>query len=141
MTGCVDIEPLTSVLDAGERGYDLVVIDVARWLEPATELALARSHRTVLVTSATVRGASAAARLSETLGDRCASLGLVTRHHPGGVSAESVTSACGLPCLGAVPHVPSLARRCESGEGPALRGNYARAVRRVVAQLSNGVPR
>lgn len=136
-SGRVEAEPLTSVLDAGERGFDLVVLDVARWLDPATELALARSHRTVLVTSATVRGVSAAAGLTEVLGDRCASLGLVTRRHPGGVSPESVVESIELPALGDLPHVPALARRCESGEGPALRGSYARAVRRILPQFGD----
>ena len=140
-SGRVDVEPLASVLDAGERGFDLVVLDVARWLEPATELALARSHRTVLVTSATVRGVSAAARLTEVLRDRCASLGLVTRRHPGGVSSDSVAASLDLPTLGDLPHVPSLARRCESGDGPALRGAYARAVRRVVPQFTDAIGR
>lgn len=133
--GRVDIEPLTSVIDAGERGFDLVVLDVARWLDPATELALARSHRTALVTSTTVRGVSAATRLGAVLADRCTSLGLITRRHPGGISPESVGASIDLPTLGDLPHVPALARRCESGEGPALRGNYARAVRRIVPHI------
>lgn len=136
-SGRIDVEPLTSVLDGGERGFDLVILDVARWLDPATELALARSHHTVLVTAATVRGVSATARLREVLGDRCTSLGLVTRRHPGGVSPASVTASLGLPSLGELPHAPSLARRCESGEGPAPRGSYARAVRRVLPRLDD----
>lgn len=134
--GRIEPDALSSVLDAGERGFDLVILDVARWLDAATELALARSHRTALVTAATVRGVAATARLTEGLADRSASLGLVVRRHPGGVSPDSVSASLDAPVLGDLPHVPSLARRCESGEGPGLRGGYARAVRRTLPWIA-----
>lgn len=134
--GRVDADPLASVLDAGERGFDLMVLDVPRWLDPATELALSRAHRTALVTSASVRGVAAAVRMGGVLGDRCAHLGVLTRRHPRGVAPEAAASAILLPSLGHLPHAPDVARRCEAGEGPALRGAYARAVRRVADDLA-----
>lgn len=132
----VTSEALSSVIDAGERGFDLTVLDVPRTMDASTELALARARRTVLVASSTVRGVSAAARMGELFDDRCASLGVLVRRDPRGVASASVAELLSAPVLGELPYSSSMARRCDAGEGPALRDAYARSVRRLAAGIT-----
>ncbi len=63
-TSTVPADVVGSVVDAGVRGYDLVVVDAPRSLGPMTELVLARADRTLLVSVNHVRATSAAARLA-----------------------------------------------------------------------------
>ncbi len=132
-------DPVASVLDAGERGFDLVIVDLPRTVDDVTELVLGRARRTVLVASAHVRGVAAASRLGAVLRDRCASLGVVVRRDQRGVSSGSVSAVLADEVLGELPYSSALVRRCDAGEGPALRDAYGRAVRRLLPMLV-GVP-
>lgn len=123
---------VASVLDAGERAFDVVVLDLPRSIDDVTDLALSRAQLTVLVTAACVRGVSAAARIGAVLRERSSSLGVVVRRQPRGVSTEAVASVLADPILGEVPFSSSLARRCDAGQGPSLRDGHARAVRRLL---------
>lgn len=125
-------DAVASVLDAGERAFDIVALDLPRSLDDVTDLALSRAQRTVLVTASCVRGVAAAARIGAVLRERCSSLGVVVRRQPRGVSTEAVASVLVDPILGEVPYSSSLARRCDAGEGPSLRDSHARAVRRLL---------
>ena len=89
--------------------------------------------------SAHVRGVAAASRLGAVLRDRCASLGVVVRRDQRGVSSGSVSAVLADEVLGELPYSSALVRRCDSGEGPALRDAYGRAVRRLLPMLV-GVP-
>ena len=126
-TSSVPAEVVGSVLDAGVRGYDLVIIDVPRSLGPVTELVLARSGRTLLVSVNHVRATAAAARLAGELESRCASLGLVLRSAPKGVSDDAVLAALALPVVARLPYSVGLAARSDEGERPSLRDGYGRA--------------
>lgn len=137
----VSNDPLAAVLDAGERGFDLVVIDVPRTLDEQTELALGRARRTLLVTPARVRGVAAAARLTPLLQQRTSSFGLVVRQVPRGVSATAVRSALEAPVMGELPYCASVVARCDAGEGPSLRDAYGRAVRRLLPRALDGLAR
>lgn len=125
-------DAVSSVLDAGERAFDLVVLDLPRSLDDVTDLALGRAQQALLVTAACVRGVAASARMGTALRDRTASLGVVVRRQPRGVSTEAVASVLSDPIVGEVPYASGLARRCDAGEGPSLRDSHARAVRRLL---------
>jgi len=131
-------EPLASVLDAGERGFDVVVLDVPRTLDDVTELALGRARRTVLVTSASVRGVAAASRLTDVLRERSAAVSVVVRREQRGVSTQAVGGVLD-GVVGEVPFVPAIAARSDSGEGPSLRDAYGRAVRKLMPALLDGM--
>lgn len=120
-------ESLTAVLDAGERGFDLVLVDLPRQLDQAGEIALARSNEALLVCTNRVRSAAAAAQVSAALQSRCASVGLVLRADARGVSDDAVRTALALPIRAVLPHAPSLATRADNGEPPSLRDSYGRA--------------
>ena len=59
-------ESLTAVLDAGQRGFDLVSSTCPRQLDPAGEIVLARADEALLVCVNRVRSTAAAARVAAT---------------------------------------------------------------------------
>jgi secretion/DNA translocation related CpaE-like protein len=120
-------ETVSAVLDAGERGFDLVVVDLPREFTPATETVLARADRTLLVVAPRVRATAAAARLIDALRTRTSSLALVLRDDRRALSEESVLAALPVELAGRLPHHPGLAGRADEGEPPALRDRYGRA--------------
>lgn len=134
----VTAEALSSVLDSGERGFDVIVVDVPRALDDVTEHVLTRAHRTLLVTSASVRGAAAASRIGASLRDRCPSLGVLVRLEARGVASSSVASVLTDEVIGELPYAASVPRRCDAGDGPPLRDSYGRSIRRLVPVLVDG---
>jgi hypothetical protein len=54
---------MRSVLSAGQRGHEVVVVDLPRHLDPAAEEAVVRSAVTLLVVPAEVRAVAAASRV------------------------------------------------------------------------------
>jgi hypothetical protein len=90
----------------------------------------------VLVVPADVRSCAAAARVAAGLGDRGVATRLVVRGpSPGGVDAEEIARALGVPLLAAMRAEPGLARAIERGELPGRpRGPLAGAARSVLAE-------
>jgi secretion/DNA translocation related CpaE-like protein len=132
-TSSVPADVLGSVMDAGVRGYDVVVVDTPRSLGPMSELVLARADRTLLVTANHVRATSAAARLAAELDSRCASVELVLRTDPKGVHEDAVLDALQLPVVARVPLSGGLAARADEGDRPSLRDGYGRACASALA--------
>lgn len=141
--GATSISPesLTAVLDAGERGFDLVLVDLPRQLDQAGEIALARADDALLVTMNRVRSTAAAARVAAMLESRCASVGLVLRADAKGVSDEAVRSALSLPVRASLPHAPALASRADNGEPPSLRDAYGRACLAALRSMATTLAR
>ena len=119
-------EAMSAVLDAGERGHDLVIVDLPRQLDPAGELVLARADETVLVTTNRVRSTAAAARIAGLLQCGCASVGLALRTEAKGVRDDAVLAALSLP----IAPASACTRAGRSGRrrrATALRDAYGRA--------------
>ncbi len=128
-------EAMSTVLDAGERGFDLVVVDVARSLDDVGTVALARARQTVLVTANHVRPVAAAARLARRVEALGAPIGVVIRIDGSGVSDEAVRSVLQLRVLGRLPRASGLVGRADDGEPPSLRDSYGRACAAVLDDI------
>lgn len=128
---------VTSVLDAGRRGGETVVCDLPRYPTEAAVAALRATDLTVLVVPADVRSCAAAARVAAVLAEHGGALRVVVRGPaPGGVDAEEVARALGLPLLAAMRPEPGLARALERGTPPGRpRGPLATTARTVLAEL------
>lgn len=102
--GCADAtaEAWAAVLDAGARGFDLTVVDLPR--ESGSHPAiLSRAHAVVLVVSARVRGALAAARALEELSALTGEIRVIVRERPGGVRSDSIGRILGVPVTATIP--------------------------------------
>jgi len=136
-------EAVAAVLDTGCRSWDVVVCDLPRTLGAATIAALDRADLAVLVVPAEVRACAAAARVVASLGKRAAGVQLVVRGPaPGGLRADDVADALGLPLLAAMRPQPKLATALERGPLElSRRSQLATAARQVLATLGAHVVR
>jgi len=128
-------EVVSAVLDAGERGFDLVVADVGRVLDGATIAVVARSRQALVVTSNHVAPVAAAARLLRRVESSAAAVGVVVRLDGSGVSDEAIRSVLPHHILGRLPRSAGLSARADDGEPPSQRDAYGRACAMVLDDL------
>ncbi|MEV4217018.1 septum site-determining protein Ssd [Nonomuraea sp. NPDC049725] len=114
----IPAEAMRSVLEAGRRGFDLVVVDLPRHLDPSAVEALGRSDRTLLLTPADVRGILAAAQVLGQTRRHTADIRAVIR--PGVVDDATATASLGIPLAGRLPDQPRLTATLNRGELPKL---------------------
>ncbi len=126
-----------AVLDSAIRGFDLIVADLPRTGGPVAAQVLARATRTVLITTADVRGAASAEQVLATL--PACDVGLVVRGPaPGGISGELIAEALELPLVGYLRVEPGLAQAVERGDPPPRpRGPLAQICARVLDELGS----
>ena len=119
----VPVQAVESVLHAGRRAHDLVVVDLPRSVDDASRAVLAAATTVLLVVPDEVRAAAAASRVAASVGMLCADLRLVTRGpSPSGLTGEQVARALGLPLLADLKPEPGLDLALERGEPPGRRG-------------------
>ncbi|REE97091.1 septum site-determining protein Ssd [Thermomonospora umbrina] len=115
-----DAEPLTAdamntVLDAARRGFDLVVIDLARDPGETERIALRAADHTVLVVPAELRATAAADRVAARLRRDTDDVRLIIRGpSPGGLSGDVIAEALELPLAGVFQedrHLPAAVER------------------------------
>jgi secretion/DNA translocation related CpaE-like protein len=109
-----------AVVDAARLCTPVTVLDLGRAATPAQREALARCDRALLVVPADVRSVRAASRMTQRLSLSMCEL-VVRGPNPGGLVAEDVGEAVGLPVLAAVGAERDLDRRLERGEPPGGR--------------------
>jgi len=132
-------EPLAAIVGSLRTWHSLVVLDAGRSLGPACREAV-RLGRVLLVVSAGVRGVAAARAAVEVLGLDGAEL--VLRRRRGGLAADVVADAIGLPVLAELPEEPRLVAAAELGEPPARGGRrrYRASVARVLTAVRSEEP-
>jgi secretion/DNA translocation related CpaE-like protein len=129
---------VTAVMTTVRSSADLICVDLPRALD-ATGSAAAQLCQTVLiVVPAEVRAAAAAVRVRERAQQMCDDVRAVVRvPGPGGLAAEVVAQAVGVPLYGVLRRESGLAQALERGEPPGSRrrGPLARFSTRFVASL------
>lgn len=125
-----------TVVDAGRRGCDAVVIDRPRSLD-AERLAVVDAVA-VLVPS-TIRGIAAGRTLLASLRAGPAAVHAIVRCVPRTIPEREVVAALGFAEVAVLPHDGDLVARGERAEPSRARGPYNEAVRRVAASLGLAV--
>jgi len=121
----------STVLTAALHGFDLVVADVPRHLDPASVEVVGRSVLTVLVVVEEVRALGAARHVLDGL-RRCAGpVALVTRARAGGIGHRVIAETLGLPVLARLRPDRRLRAAVDHGRGPSR----SRAVRRTATAV------
>ena len=91
-------EAMRSVLDAGQRSHDLVVVDVPRRTDPASEEALSRADHTLLLVRGDLAGISAASRVTHLIGPIAQRISVVSlQTGAGSTPGELVAESLALP--------------------------------------------
>lgn len=115
--GSIPAAAIRTVLDAGGRGFDLVVVDLPRSLGPVAAEALLMADVTFLVVPAEVRSAVAADRVAAAVHRHMSDVRVVVRGPaPGGLTAAAIAQALGLPLAGTVRSDQRLAVALEHGD-------------------------
>lgn len=134
-----DLEPpvVREVVSAARRGSELVVVDLPRYVDPATAEVLVRCDHLVLVCTLTVPAVAAASRLVTQVAPLVARAHLVTRGPDSALDPEHVARVLGLPLIGSMHNQRRLAESVELGLGPmpSRRGPLARAARAALEHL------
>jgi secretion/DNA translocation related CpaE-like protein len=115
-------EAMETVLEAGRRSCDLVVVDLPRALDDAGRIVLSLATAALLVVPAEVRAAAAATRVATQLVPLCPDVRLVVRGPaPAGLGPDDIARSLGLPLIGYLRPEPGLHRALERGEPPGRR--------------------
>lgn len=136
--GAVPVEAVRSVLSAGRRANELVVVDLPRALDASSRTVLADATTVLLVVPNEVRAAAAAARVAAGVALLCQDLRVVTRGPaPTGLTGDRIAEALGLPLAADLRAEPGLDAALERGEPPGRRprGPLATLCVRLVGEL------
>ncbi len=114
----IPAQAMRSVLEAGRRGFDLVVVDLPRHLDPAALEALTRAKTTLTVATADVRGVLSTVQILSEVRKHTADVRAVLR--PGVVDDDTVMISLGIPSAGTLPDQPRLTATLNRGELPRL---------------------
>jgi secretion/DNA translocation related CpaE-like protein len=118
----VPVEAMESVLSAGRRGSDLVVVDLPRAADDCSRAALACAGTVLLVVPAEVRAAAAAARVAASIAPLCRDLRVVVRGpSPSGLAGDQIAEALALPLAGQMRAESGLDLALDRGEPPGRR--------------------
>lgn len=139
----VDSTTMTSILAAARRGSELVVVDVPRHGDEPTRAALMACDVIVVVTTADVRGAAAAARLLGVLRPQCPDVRLVVRHRGrSDLGGEVLSEALEVTLLETIPTQRAVERSIDEGFGPPRSGQlHGRCVDILKKIGPTGAPR
>ncbi|MGI8578401.1 MAG: septum site-determining protein Ssd [Nocardioidaceae bacterium] len=123
-----DPDTMRSMLSAGQRGAELVVVDLPRRLDDAASEALLGSDVLLMVITCDVRAVAGANRMLAMLRTRCADIRLVARRlSSSDLSSEAIGSTVRLPVAGCVPSRRAVERAVNEGLGPLGRSGLERA--------------
>jgi septum formation inhibitor-activating ATPase MinD len=118
------------------QGFGIVVLDLPRSLDSDTVIAARAADRVFLIVPAEVRAVAAARRVATGLREHVTDIRVVVRGPAtGGLRAEAVADALGLPLVGLLKPEPGLRAALDRGEPPGLRprGPLATLCRQLIA--------
>lgn len=124
---------VNAVIDALQRGYDRVIVDLSVPAIPAARELVVRSSQVLLVVAAHVHAAASAGRMAQWVRDCGQQPALVVVNTAKGLLAQEISLALELPLAAAVPFVASMAARSDAGELPPLPTAYRAECRNLVS--------
>ncbi len=135
----LDATTMLSILSAGRRGFDLVVVDLPRRPDDAASAALTSCDVLLVVTTSGVRATAGAGRLLALLRTQCADIRLVVRSRAGAdLGAETLSQMLHVPLLATIPTKRAVERSIEEGLGPPSRGQLHERCVSMLEQIGVG---
>jgi secretion/DNA translocation related CpaE-like protein len=126
---------MQTTLETGRKGRDLVVVDLPRRFDEASEYALRTADRSLIIVTPELRATAAAARVAGAALAQRAELSVVVRHETTRrMSANEVAKTLELPLAGQIKSESRLADALERGCPPASdqRGPLAAFCRQLL---------
>lgn len=138
-----DVDAVHSVLAAGRRGGDVVVVDLPRGPTQARQIAIDSADAVFLVVPAEVRACAAAAAVASELDAPDRAVLVVRGPGPSGLAEEVAAGAVGLPLAASLRSEAGLDRALDQGGIPAAsgRGSLARTCRGLLDRYVEPVER
>jgi secretion/DNA translocation related CpaE-like protein len=125
-------EVLLSVIDAGVRGFDHVIIDLPRSFDDTTDQVAHVAQRTLFLVANRVVATCAAAMVLDEVRDRMGNLEAVVRQHRNGLDIDLVVNALRVPMAGVLPTSSHIVQGAESGDPPDADDTFAKACRQLL---------
>lgn len=107
------------VFSSAARGFDLVVVDLPRYLDEAAVGLVGRSVLTIVVVPEEIGAASAARRVVASVARSAPAVALVSAARRSGIGPDAVSDAVGLPVLARLRRDRHLRGAIDRGYGPA----------------------
>ena len=127
----VDRDAATSVLDAALRGYDEVIVDLARQRCALADVVLDRPITVITLIPASIRGIAAGLALLTSLRERGVTPVPVLRALHRGVDRREAARVLGDPDLCVLPESPAVIARANQGDATVPNDAYGKAVRSI----------
>ena len=129
-------ESVGPVIDIARRGYDLVVLDLGRRVDPDGLAIVSALDVVLLVATPDVRAAAAAAQLTSALTSACPEVRLVVRSVRGAQLAPAdLEASLAIRVAGVVRTRRQLHRSIDDGLGPVLSRRDRRGLLRLLASV------
>ena len=131
-------DSMRSVLAAGRRSHDVVIVDLPRYFDDAAREAAMRATSTLLLVPAEIAAIASAQRVLTRLHPLCSEIRLVVRGPgPAGLSTDTVASTMALPLAATIRTDRKVAEFVDNGLGPLARRRLplARECANVLASL------
>jgi Flp pilus assembly CpaE family ATPase len=122
-------------MDALARAFDLVVLDVPRWLPGQWRQVVVSGDVLLLVTTADLRGVASARRVRAELASSARPILLVVRTARSGIDPEDVADLVPAPVAATLRHDRRVAGDAARGE-LVMRAPLRRTARRLLTELA-----
>lgn len=132
-------DALVAVVDALARAFDLVLLDVPRWLPGQCRAVIDVADAVLLVTTADLRGVAAAQRLCGDLDSPVRTTRLIVRTARWALDPDEAATVVGLPGATVFRHDRRVPADAALG-GLVMRPALRRTARRLLADLADTAP-
>jgi secretion/DNA translocation related CpaE-like protein len=135
----MSVESVSHVIDAGIRGFDVVILDLPCAVSAVNEYALSRANESILLTPAHVLPTCSALVVSKYIQEHATSLRLVVREVRDGLDPAVVAAAVNQPLTHTIAHRPRIVEAANTAEPPDIDDSFAQSCRRLLPTNLTGV--
>ena len=135
----ITLEAVTHVIDAGIRGFDVVVLDLPCTMNAVNEYALSRADEAIVLTPAHVLPTCAAVVVSKYVEEHARTMRFVVREVRDGLEPTVVAAAVAQPLAHAIAHRPRIVEAANAADPPDVDESFAESCRRLLPANLTGV--
>lgn len=131
-------ESFAQVMEAGVRGFDLVVVDLPCSMHAVNALALNQATAAILITPAHVLSACRAVVVAEYMKQHTGALQFIVRHVREGLDPSVVAEAVRLPLLHAIEHRSRVSEAANTADPPDIDDVFVKSCQFILNPSQQG---